>query len=97
MLSVHKVIFNVFMQDIFVGIKKYKRIKYRSRTDVMAAILEATTSGKATRSSIYNKSFLNYERLRSIMSFLIEKSLLKSPAMKIVDFIEQQKKVYTSY
>jgi predicted transcriptional regulator len=77
MLSVHKVIFNVFMQDIYVGIKKYKRIKYRSRTDVMAAILEATTSGKATRSSIYNKSFLNYERFRSIMSFLIEKEFIE--------------------
>lgn len=77
MLSVHKVIFNVFMQDILVGIKKYKRIKYRSRTDVMAAILEATTIGKATRSSIYNKSFLNYERFRSIMSFLIEKEFIE--------------------
>ena len=77
MLSVHKVIFNVFMQDILVGIKKYKRIKYRSRTDVMAAILEATTSGKATRSSIYNKSFLNYERFRAIMSFLIEKEFIE--------------------
>ena len=77
MLTVHKVIFNVLMQDILVGIKKYKRIKYRSRTDVMAAILEATTSGKATRSSIYNKSFLNYERFRSIMSFLIEKEFIE--------------------
>ncbi len=43
----------------------------------MAAILEATTSGKATRSSIYNKSFLNYERFRSIMSFLIEKEFIE--------------------
>ena len=46
-------------------------------TDVMAAILEATTSGKATRSSMYNKSFLNYKRFRSIMSFLIEKEFIE--------------------
>ncbi|HYY50892.1 MAG TPA: winged helix-turn-helix domain-containing protein [Nitrososphaeraceae archaeon] len=77
MITVNKVIFNVLMQDILVGVRKYKRIKYRSRTDVMAAILEATTSGKATRSSIYNKSFLNYERFRAIMSFLIEKEFIE--------------------
>jgi predicted transcriptional regulator len=61
MLSVYKVILIGFMQDILIDFKKYKRIKYRSRLDVMAAILEAAASGKATRSSIYYKPFLNYE------------------------------------
>lgn len=45
---------------------------------------------------IYLKSFLNYERFRSIMIFL-KRSLLKCLGMRIVGFIEQQKKAYASY
>jgi predicted transcriptional regulator len=52
-------------------------MKYRSWPDIMAAILEASSSGRATRSSIYNKSFLKYERFRSIMSFLIEREFVE--------------------
>lgn len=63
--------------NILLDIKKDKRIKYRSRLDVMAAIIEATASGRVTRSSIYNKSFLNYQRFRSTMSFLIEREFIE--------------------
>jgi predicted transcriptional regulator len=74
--SLLKVIFDGFMQDI-VSIINYRRIKYRNRLDILAAILEATASGKATRSNIYHKSFLTYDRLRSNMSFLIEKEFIE--------------------
>ena len=63
--------------NILLDTKKDKRIKYRSRLDVMASIIESTASGRATRSSIYNKSFLNYERFRSTMSFLIETEFIE--------------------
>jgi predicted transcriptional regulator len=43
----------------------------------MAAILEASASGRATKSSIFNKSFMNYERFQSIMSFLIERRFIE--------------------
>ena len=93
MLSVHKVTFNGFMQNnILLDIKKDKRIKYRSRLDVMAAILEATASGRAIRSSIYNKSFLNDERFRSTMSFLLARIIFNTAkkAVKSDGFMQKQ-------
>jgi predicted transcriptional regulator len=62
------------MQNI---VSKSRSTKYRNRVDIMAAILEATAGGGVTRSNIYYKSFLGYERLRSCMSFLIENDLIE--------------------
>ena len=64
---------NIFLLDI----RKDNRIKYRNRLDVMAAVIEATASGRVTRLSIFNKSFLNYESFRSTMSFLIEREFVE--------------------
>jgi predicted transcriptional regulator len=69
-------------KDIFdafrLALKFYHfRIKYRNRLDIIAAVLETTASGEVTRSNIYYKTFLAYERLRSYMSFLIEKELIE--------------------
>jgi predicted transcriptional regulator len=58
----------------------------------MAAILEAAASAKATRSSIYYKSFLNYERFRSNMSFLIEKEFIEVSGNEDSRFLSSNRK-----
>ena len=62
------------MQQI---VSRNRSAKHRNRIDIMAAILETTAGGGVTRSNIYYKSFLGYERLRSCMSFLIENDLIE--------------------
>jgi predicted transcriptional regulator len=52
--------------------------KYRNRIDIVAAILEVTASGGTTKSNLFYKSFVNYERLRSYMTLLIENELIES-------------------
>ena len=51
-------------------------MKYRSRTEIVAMILEAANGG-ATETKIMYKAFLSYAQLREYLSVLIENNLLE--------------------
>jgi predicted transcriptional regulator len=51
-------------------------LKYRSRTEIVAMILEAANGG-ATKTKIMYKAFLSYAQLREYLSVLIENNLLE--------------------
>ena len=51
-------------------------MKYRSRTEIVAMILEAANGG-ATKTRIMYKAFLCYAQLREYLSVLIENNLLE--------------------
>lgn len=51
-------------------------MKYRSRTEIVAMILEAANGG-ATKTKIMYKAFLSYAQLREYLSVLIENNLLE--------------------
>ena len=51
-------------------------VKYRSRTEIVAMILEAANGG-ATKTKIMYKAFLSYAQLREYLSVLIENNLLE--------------------
>jgi predicted transcriptional regulator len=50
-------------------------VKYRSRTEIVATILEAANGG-ATKTKIMYKAFLSYAQLREYLSVLIANNLL---------------------
>jgi predicted transcriptional regulator len=52
-------------------------MKYRSKTDILASILEAANGGDATKSQILYKSFLSYCQLREHIQLLFESGLLE--------------------
>jgi len=52
------------------------RMKYRSRTEIVAMILEAANGG-ATKTKIMYKAFLSYAQLKEYLSVLIENNLLE--------------------
>ena len=54
----------------------YLDMKYRSRTEIVAMILEAA-NGSATKTRIMYKAFLSYAQLREYLSVLIENNLLE--------------------
>ena len=54
----------------------YLYMKYRSRTEIVAMILEAANGG-ATKTRIMYKAFLSYAQLREYLSVLIENNLLE--------------------
>jgi predicted transcriptional regulator len=51
-------------------------VKYRSRTEIVAMILEAANGG-ATKTKIMYKAFLSYEQLREYLALLIENNLVE--------------------
>ena len=51
-------------------------MKYRSRTEIVAMILEAGNGG-ATKTRIMYKAFLSYAQLKEYLSVLIENNLLE--------------------
>jgi predicted transcriptional regulator len=52
-------------------------MKYRSRTEIVAMILEAANGG-ATKTKIMYKAFLSYNQLREYLSVLIENNLIEN-------------------
>ncbi len=54
----------------------YYHMKYRSRTEIVAMILEAANGG-ATKTKIMYKAFLSYAQLREYLSVLIQNNLLE--------------------
>jgi predicted transcriptional regulator len=53
-----------------------KCMKYRSRTDITAQILEAANGG-VTKTKIMYKAFLSYAQLKEYLSVLVENGLLE--------------------
>ena len=51
-------------------------MKYRSRTDITAQILEAANGG-VTKTKIMYKAFLSYAQLKEYLTVLIENGLLE--------------------
>ncbi len=51
-------------------------MKYRSRTEIVAMILDAANGG-ATKTKIMYKSFLSYAQLKEYLTMLIENALLE--------------------
>ncbi|MEO9319728.1 MAG: winged helix-turn-helix domain-containing protein [Nitrososphaera sp.] len=50
-------------------------MKYRSRTEIVAGILEAAYDG-TTKTKIMYKAFLSYSQLKEYLSVLVENGLL---------------------
>ena len=54
-------------------------MKYRSRTDIVSQILDATNGG-ATKTRIMYKAYLSYAQLKAYLSVLMENELLEHDA-----------------
>ena len=53
-------------------------MKNRDRTEIIAAILEVTSSGyRATNTKIIYQSFVSYTMLQEYLSFMMEKGLIE--------------------
>jgi predicted transcriptional regulator len=52
-------------------------MKYRSRTEIVCNILDATNGGGATKTKIMYTAFLSYTQLKEYLSVLIENNLLE--------------------
>ncbi|MGD1834661.1 MAG: winged helix-turn-helix domain-containing protein [Nitrososphaeraceae archaeon] len=50
-------------------------MKYRSRTDIVALILEATMDG-AAKTKIMYRAFLSYSQLKEYLSILLDRELI---------------------
>lgn len=53
----------------------YLCMKYRSRTDIVATILEAANGG-STKTKIMYKAYLSYAQLKEYLSVLVQNDLL---------------------
>ena len=51
-------------------------MKYRSRTEIVCNILDATNGG-ATKTKIMYTAFLSYEQLKEYLSVLVENNLIE--------------------
>ena len=51
-------------------------MKYRSRTEIVAMILDAANGG-TTKTKIMYKAFLSYAQLREYLSVLVENNLIE--------------------
>ena len=56
-----------------------QRMKYRSRSEIVALILEAANGG-ATRTKIMYKAFLSFVHLKGYLSVLLENELIEYDA-----------------
>jgi predicted transcriptional regulator len=51
-------------------------MKYRSRTDIIAMILQAATVG-ATKTRIMYSAYLSYAQVKEYLSFLLQRDLIR--------------------
>ena len=75
-------------------------MKYRSRTEIVGLILEATNGGGATKTKIMYKAFLSFAQLREYLKTLQDNGLIEYEAgmqtyrttekgMRLLDIYEQ--------
>ena len=73
-------------------------MKYRSRTEIAAQILEAADGG-ATKTRIMYKAFLSYAQLKEYLTVLLENELLtldqKTQTYRTTDKGQKFLKIYT--
>ncbi len=61
----------------FIGIQRsLSLVKYRSRTDIAALILEAANGG-AAKTKIMYRAFLSYAQLKEYLAVLLENGLIE--------------------
>jgi predicted transcriptional regulator len=53
-----------------------EEMKYRSRTDIIAMILQAATTG-ATKTRIMYSAYLSYAQVKEYLSFLLQRDLIR--------------------
>jgi len=58
-------------------------MKYRSRTDIIAMILQAAVHG-TTKTRIMYDAFLSYAQLKEYLTFLVEKGLIRDDGFGII-------------
>ncbi len=64
-------------QCLFIGIERSLcLVKYRSRTDIAALILEAANGG-AAKTKIMYRAFLSYAQLKEYLAVLLENGLIE--------------------
>ena len=68
----HNCITNYFYSTILYNIK----MKYRSRTEIVAMILQSARGG-ATKTRIMYKAYLSYTQLKEYLTFLQDNDLIK--------------------
>jgi predicted transcriptional regulator len=54
-----------------------KRMKHRSRSEIIEAILEAANGGGATKTTIMYKAVLSYDLMKQHLIFLAENDLIE--------------------
>ena len=54
-----------------------KRMKHRSRSEIIGAILEAANGGGATKTTIMYKAVLSYDLMKQHLIFLAENDLIE--------------------
>lgn len=52
-------------------------MKYRSRTDIIAQILESANGGGVTKTKIMYNAYLSYAQLKEYLSTLLENGLIE--------------------
>jgi predicted transcriptional regulator len=52
--------------------------KHRDKAEIIASILQVTSSYGATRKKIAYKSYISYKLLRKYLSFMLEKGLIET-------------------
>jgi|SoiMetStandDraft_2_1073263.scaffolds.fasta_scaffold175431_2 predicted transcriptional regulator len=51
-------------------------MKYRSRLEIIASMLQVASRGDASRTTIMYKSFISHAQLKEFLSFLLQKGLV---------------------
>lgn len=74
-----------------ICIQRYTIMKNRSRTDLIASILEVTSKGEARKTKIMYEAFLSYMQLKQYLSILQEKDLIKYQGSERTSFITTEK------
>jgi predicted transcriptional regulator len=54
-----------------------KRVKHRSRSEIIGAILEAANGGGATKTTIMYKAVLSYDLMKQHLIFLAENDMIE--------------------
>jgi predicted transcriptional regulator len=72
-------------------------MKYRSRTDIIAMILQAATTG-ATKTRIMYGAYLSYAQVKEYLSFLLERDLIRyEEGSRLYKLSERGMKVLEAY
>ena len=81
-------------QNCFVS---REQLKYRSRTDIIAMILQSAASG-ATKTRIMYSAYLSYAQVKEYLSFLLQRDLIRyEEGSRLYKLSERGMKVLEAY